>query len=278
MRDYASLFSRSEVNRWLKNDLDSITLKINRYDASSIKSKTNYLHYLKHIYAVLEKFYPNEYVYKNEFLNKWLVQEIGSSECKSVVFNEFRIGKAIADLVMFNGTSRVFEIKTILDKEYRLSNQLLEYKKVFNEIYLIIPISKLDKYETFDHSVGIITYDSSIKDFSVARKPLLNPKIDASTIMEILYTKEYKQIVEAHYGNLPTMNDFDQYDICKKMIIKIPNAELNKLFIQAIKNRAKENFFVQRENIEFSQICLSLNLDTIKSNNLFNTLNSKIFS
>lgn len=52
---------------------------------------------------------------------------------------------------MFNGKSKVFEIKTILDKEYRLSNQLQEYKKLFNEVYIIVPRELLSKYFEFDN-------------------------------------------------------------------------------------------------------------------------------
>src|SRR3569832_1538373 len=137
LRDYSSLFSRSEVNRWYKNDWSSLRMKIDRYDPCLLQKKRTYLSYLKQIYRVLERFYPNEYVYKNEFISKWLLQEIGVTD--SVVFSEFRLGKAVADLVMFNGISKVFEIKTLLDKEARLSNQLEQYDRLFNEVYLFVP-------------------------------------------------------------------------------------------------------------------------------------------
>ena len=73
-----------------------------------------YLSYLKTVYKILERFYPNAYVYKNEFIIRWLLKEIGIVD--SVVFSEFRLGKAVADLAMLNGISKVFEIKTLFDK------------------------------------------------------------------------------------------------------------------------------------------------------------------
>lgn len=96
LRDYSSLFSRSEVLRWNKNDLTSLITKISRYDNSLINKKYTYLSYLKYVYKVLEKFYPNEYIYKNEFINKWLIRELGKSD--SIVYNEFRLGKTVADI------------------------------------------------------------------------------------------------------------------------------------------------------------------------------------
>ena len=114
LRDFSTLFSRSEVNRWLKGDFNSIDIKLERYNLIEKNKGNSYLKFLRNTYHILEKNYPNEYVLKNEFLNKWLKKELGTNN--SAIFNEFRIGKAIADLAMFNGISKVFEIKTILDK------------------------------------------------------------------------------------------------------------------------------------------------------------------
>jgi len=222
----------------------------------------------------MREFYANEYIYKNEFLNKWLIKELGSS--KSAIFNELRIGKAIADLVMFNGCSRVFEIKTLLDKKYRLSNQLQEYKKVFNEIYLIIPESKLECYSMYEKNIGLITYNQQQKVFKLHRQAIKNLDIDSNSIMEILHTKEYRQVVTEYYGEIPSCNDFQQFEICKDLISKIPSSELNNLFIQIMKNRKINNDFSSKKFQEFNQICLSLNLDTKQKINLFSSLNTPI--
>ncbi|MDN3672434.1 sce7726 family protein [Flavobacterium branchiarum] len=274
LRDYSTLFSRSEVNRWMKNDFDSINLKIQRYDSNILNKKVNYLKYLKDVYKILRKFYANEYIYKNEFLNKWLIKELGTSE--SIIYNEFRLGKAIADLVMFNGCSKVFEIKTLLDKESRLNSQLQEYKKIFNEVYVIVPISKIEKYSLYDDSVGIISYDQENSRFDLIRNSVKNLTIDSNSIMEILHTKEYKSIVGDYHGEFPDCNDFDQYEIGKQLINEIPAEELNKLFIKTMKKRKINNNLCNKENKEFNQIFLSQNLSEMQKIKLFNNLNSLI--
>lgn len=274
LRDYSSLFSRSEVNRWMKNDFDSLNFKIKRYDSRLINKQINYLKYLKNIYKILQKFYANEYIYKNEFLNKWLIKELGSSN--SIIYNEFRLGKAIADLVMFNGCSKVFEIKTLLDKEARLSSQLNEYKKFFNEVYLIVPLSQVEKYSLYDKNVGVISYDQEKNNFTLVRNSLKNNDIDPASIMGILHTKEYKKIVSQYYGEVPKCNSFEQYDICKQLIEKIPIENLNELFIEAMKSRKINNDMCTKTNAEFNQIFLSLNLDQKQKVKLFNNLNSLI--
>lgn len=273
-RDFSILFSRSEVLRWLNGDFSSIDLKLQRYDLIDKYRGNSYLKLLKNTYKVLEANYPNEYILKNEFLNKWVKKELGSKD--SLVFNEFRIGKVIADLAMFNGISKAFEIKTILDKEQRLSNQLLEYKKIFNEVYIIIPRTQIDKYIDFDSTVGIIAYNSSSKDFDLIRKPVENKYIDVNVLMEILHTKEYLKIVHRYYGNIPNMSVFDQFDVCKELISKIPTQELNSLFLKLMKERKINNLFFNKINNEFNQICLSLNLSKDQKDNLVYQLKSNI--
>lgn len=276
LRDYSSLFMRSEISRILDNDHSFINRKIERYDKYLFNKEITYLKYYKYIYKVLGKYYPNEYYYKNEFINKWLKSELGNSN--SVIFSEFRIGRAIADLAMFNGTSKVFEIKTVLDKVYRLSGQIDAYRKIFNEIYLIVPVTCIKKYISYDKNVGIISFDSHYRNFQLIRESVKNLNPDISTIMEVLYTHEYKDIVRLYYGSLPKMTDFSQFEICSRYISEIPVEILNVLFVNTIKKRKVHNLFFNKINSELNQICLSLNLNKIERDKLISNLNTQILS
>lgn len=276
LRDYSALFMRSEITRILNEDYSSISMKAQRYDENLLGKGINYLRYYRYIYKVLGKNYPNEYIYKNEFINQWLRNELGSTN--SLIFSEFRIGKAVADLAMFNGTSKVFEIKTALDKESRLSGQIEEYKKIFNEIYVIIPNTCLEKYITFEKNIGIISFDSENGNFQMVRKAGVNLIPDKRAIMEVFYTAEYKNIVESYYGFLPKMTDFTQFEICYQYISRIPADVLNDLFVSTIKRRDINNLFFNKKNSELNQVCLSLNLnkqqrDTLLCNLQNTTLN-----
>ena len=272
LRDFSSLFLRSEVIRWSKNDFKNIDIKLNRYNLLEKSKGTSYLSFLKKTYKVLGKHYPNEYILKNEFLNQWLKKELGKD--KTIIFNEFRIGKATADLAMFNGISKVFEIKTTLDKEYRLSNQLQQYKQIFNEVYIIIPSVHLEKYLSYGNDIGIITYEHNSKKFEMFQASKRNIDIDLNVIMEILHTKEYIKIVSDYFEKLPKMNSFNQFEICKELISRIPIPELNTIFLNTIKNRSVNNLFFNKINEEFNQICLALNLKQQEIDKLINNLRS----
>ena len=276
LRDYSSLFSRNAVTSWMKNDFQSINIKIQRYDKKWLDSnRATYMDYIKYVYKVLESKYQNEYILKNTFLNKWLIKEVGHEN--SQVFSEFRVGNAIVDLAMFNGTSKAFEIKTEMDSPKRLNFQLENYRKAFNEIYLILPYSKVEQYKDYDKEIGIITFSpDSVEKFQIHRKSIANEIVDKDTIMKILHTHEYKSMVLEHYEFLPSMTSFNQFDVCRELLFDIPVSELNSYFIKLMKARQQVNALSKRNYRELNQMSLAMKFSPDERKNLIARLKSPI--
>lgn len=238
LRDYSSLFSTKNVAKWLDGDFSSIKTKISRYNETWLDENKSCFDYLRHVYKVLEENYQNEYIFKNTFLNTELSKPPLKEDTKNPDvkwFNEFKVGNSIADLAMFNGKSIAFEIKTEMDSCKRLEAQIKSYTKIFNQVYLIIPESKLSTYARYD--VGIITFNPNQKKFK-HRKQSPTYTINPDAIMNILHTSEYRSIVRQHYYSLPkNINSFNQFELCSKLIKDIPIKKLNKYFIHHIKQR-----------------------------------------
>jgi|SRR5690554_1039617 len=275
LRDYSSLFLRSNVNSYLKGDTSKIDYKIDRYDTHWRNKKgSTYLEYIRFVYEVMQYNYRNEYFYKNELLNDWLIKELGQSNSK--IFNEFKVGNSIADLVIFNGSSKAFEIKTELDTSKRLNSQLSDYQNIFNETYVVIPKEQIDNFCNLNYKIGIIAFNTEVNKFDLIRKARYQLNIDASSAMQILHTKEYKTIVKNYFGELPDMTSFTMYDKCFQLIKTIPNEKLNRLFIDEMKKRKIQNELSSRYYKELNQIFLSLNLNREKKNVLVNNLQKSI--
>lgn len=85
-------------------------------------------------YQILEQNYRHEYFYKNKLLNDYVLMHYALDD--TVLLNEFRVGDSIVDVVLVNGTNKVFEIKTELDTPERLKPQLDDYYKAFTEVYV----------------------------------------------------------------------------------------------------------------------------------------------
>lgn len=264
IKTYSSVYSRNSAIKILSKDFSFINQMIKKYDEKFI-DKT-YLDYFKYIYKVLEKQYQNEYIYKNSFLNKYLIKN------SSYLFSELKLGNNIVDLASFNEISSAFEIKTHLDTKTRLNDQINAYKKVFNEIYLIVPSSKVEEYLSFNSDVGIIDFP----EFKIHRNPNLNFDICPENIMQILHTKEYKNIVLEYFGYLPCINSFNQFKICGDMIKKIPSDKLSTLLIEQLKIRSYNEKLSIKNYKEFNQLFLSLKLDNAKRKAFINILKQSV--
>ena len=182
----------------------------------------------------------------------------------------------MADLAMFNGVSKVFEIKTLLDKETRLSNQLEQYRRVFNEVYLVVPAVKSHLYIRRDVATGIITYDHANNSFSLLRQAVCCKKeIEVEVLMEVLHTHEYVKIVEQHFGCRPKFDDFTKFRVCKELIGKIPADILSEQFVMLMKARRIHNVFSKKE-FQFNQLFLAMNYTASQKQQLLSNLQEPV--
>lgn len=241
------------------------------------KNISTYLDLMDIVYRNMAKHYRCEYVYKNEII-KHLVRSFKKSD-KSVVFNEFRVADSIADLAMFNGESKAFEIKTEYDSSKRLEKQMRAYRRVFDKSYIVVPAEKLSIYmPTIDEATGIIllTYNKGRVCLMKYRDAEQNQQIDADTLIRCLRTSEYENIVSSYYGELPDVSAADMFDACAEMLSQIPSLVLRELFLSTMKKRKTDLGQLKNVPQPLTQLCVSLNLKEREISSLVNTLNTKI--
>jgi hypothetical protein len=274
LRSYSSVFSSTSFQKLLQyDDFSFLNAKIERFDMPRIgKSINTYYDYIQLIYRALTKQYRNEYVYKNTFVNKLLLDQYGVKN--TVAINEFRVGNSIADIVLFNGTSKAFEIKTELDSNKRLEGQLTDYRKIFKKCYVITHESLIEKYLQEDEHIGVIELIERPKSLVMreVRAANENEHIDADTLIRSIRTPEYKSIVKQYYGALPEMNSFNMFDTCRDLMKQIPNEQLNHLFIEELKKRKSNTEIIRTFHNELRHLCLAMNMNA----ELYQELNSKL--
>jgi hypothetical protein len=263
LRSYASIFSSTSFARLLKNeDFDFINKKIERYDSNKVgKRFITYSDYIKYTYNALIKEYRCEYIYKNEIINELLLKKYGTID--TIAINEFKVGNSVADMVLFNGTSKAFEIKTELDSEKRLSGQLNDYTQLFKECYIVTHESLAAKYLSKNERIGVISITANGNSFKMeeVRKAIISDEIDAGILMRSLRTPEYKNIITNYFGELPNVNSFKMFDECAILMSQIPNNTLNSLFISELKKRTTNTQILKTFYSELRQLCLSLNIN-----------------
>lgn len=278
MRSYSSAFSRALFTDIIKyGDCSRLDAIHDRYDGKRKKEKT-YFSYLKYLYRQISINYRCEYVYKNELI-ELLIKKYAHSN--SVIFNEFRMQKSIVDLAMFNGNSRAFEIKTEYDTTRRLIGQLVDYTRVFQLCYVVIPANMLETYEKdIPPYIGIVLMRESggVLELDEARPAVENKNIDAGMMMKCLRTKEYENMVIEEFGKLPDVPYYEMYEACEEKLYDMPPDKLHQYFLKEIEKRKNNMCLLKKAPRELRQMYLQLGLSKGQIDILQTYLNNPIKS
>jgi hypothetical protein len=214
------------------------------------------------IYNILFKNYRNEYIYKNAIANKILLGKHNLNT--SHLLTEFRVGKCKADVVVINGTSTVYEIKSEFDSFVRLEKQIQSYLNVFDHVNVITSDSQVAKLmNILPDTVGILLLTNK-NTISTIRESDANKKnIRPSILFDSLRKDEYIKVIKEHYGTVPDVPNTLIYRECKKLFSKICPEVAHDATTKILRERT--NLKVLKEFIENAPSSLSAYAMTICS-------------
>lgn len=205
---------------------------------SEFSSESSFADVINFSYSILSKKYRNEYIYKNVLINKIL---LGTHSLKtSYMISELPVASCKADMVILNGTSTVYEIKTELDSLNRLERQICAYQKAFDRINVITTdktnqIREIEK--KLPQEVGILSLTSRGTIHTV-RSPLSNiNNIDKEVIFNILRKREYLSVIKKHHGTIPDVPNTQIYDVAKTIFCEYSTKELHADMVEVLKQR-----------------------------------------
>lgn len=278
LHSYSWLFSSQTCARALRfGDIEDVQYVFRKYD-NRLGLSMSCWDYLAKIYGVLKRNFRNEYVYKNELINSFIKHKYCTSD--TVILNEFGTGRSIADIAMFNGTSKAFEIKSERDSDKRLLNQLNDYQSLFEECFVVVPVELHEKYlSIIDEHVGLIALEhsdsGSIKLHQV-RPAQKNETVDVDILMQSVRATEYKWMVEQLCGQLPDVTCFRMFDACKDILSSATSDQLHALFNEAVKHRKSFISSLEDKAANVRQMFLSLNVSAKKELELMELYNQTL--
>lgn len=186
-------------------------------------------------YKLLFEGYRCEYIYKNEIIRQILLK---NHPTKAKLYTEVEIHDSKADVVIMNGTSTVYEIKTELDTFDRLTKQLAAYKLVFDKIYVITHHSKLNALLSIvkiDIGVMVLNEEGEIQKVREAKSN--KEKTKPEYIFNLLRREEYLKIIKDHYGFMPDVSPVNIFKTCKKLFVKLNPELAHKYMVKALRTR-----------------------------------------
>lgn len=241
--DANKLFS-GKILREISKSGYSPTLKKNAKNLKDLDLDLNLIELTREVFSRLKKEYRSDYVYRVAITKKIFLGR--HSPNSTVLIPELRAGMSRADLVMVNGTTTVFEIKSDIDSIERLGNQVKDYLTSFDLIYLVTSKQLAEKaYNILPESVGIISL-SERYTLQKIRKAKSNAKnIDINVASSLLRTNELKDITKELTGKTPSSPNIKIRRDCLESLNYTSPKSFHKQMTKALKNRVhykKDNF------------------------------------
>ena len=158
------------------------------------------------VYRYLHQKYRCEYIYKNEILQTLFLARHNPS--RAAVTSEFFVGSNRLDLLVINGTTEAYEVKTGYDDLERLPVQTTAYLSVFDRVNVVCdPVFVEQVKQLVDSKVGIMAFTAEGK-FHTERLSTSNAHaINPVAIFDVLRAPEYVDAVRSSFGvNLDVPN------------------------------------------------------------------------
>lgn len=283
-KDYSALnsfFNRKlikELTTSSSSKLAKVTERLIQIQIESeLGSSENLVEIYQSAYSEMNKYYRNEYIYKNVLLNK-LLFGIHSPKT-STALTEVPIHNSKADFIFINGKAVVYEIKTALDNLERLSIQIQDYQKAFDHVTVVVSDDKVEKvFQKFgDSPVGIYRLNKTNTITRLKEPTCYSEKLDKEILFQILRKKEYEEIICEFFKELPKVPVFEYYDSCKKMCTTIPIEKLYPSILKQLKKRGNKDVeMLEKAPYEVKFLTYFLNLKNVEYDCLINNLNKKI--
>lgn len=236
----ASLFSPPTVRRLAEPGGAALVFRTLRQsgidpDVESLRSLSEAFEFA---YEVLLRHRRSEYVYKNAIASKILLGR--HSLRTAALLQELPIYDAKADLVLLNGTSVAYEIKTELDSLDRLQQQLASYTRAIDQVFVATHESLVDRLSrVIPANVGLLalTHSYSLQKVRDAASNLDN--LEHSGLFNLLRRQEYTAIIRRQFGVTPKVPNTLIYRTCLKHFEDLPIERAHDEVVMTLKARAQ---------------------------------------
>ena len=243
-RDAAKLYSSKCISALAGGDfslLNKVSENYLAYDSNDSLSK-----YFDDVYQMLGKDYRSEYYFKNFIALRRLLGRHNLNT--ATMLSEFRVGRSKADCVILNGKSTCYEIKTEYDSVARLAEQLSDYSKLFDEIYVVCSAKNLKQIigNVCEH-VGILVLSDNnyFKEIKPAQE---NPnKLDKQLLMNSLRKEEYTELVRRLGFDIPDVPNSELFTVCSQFIQEVEDKKITTCFTRLLKEtRANKQSLIEK--------------------------------
>lgn len=175
-----------------------------------------------------------EYAYRAAVTHKILLGKHSLNTAS--MLSEFRIDTSKADLVILNGRSTVYEIKSERDNLDRLATQLKSYFKVFSRVNVITSENHVEavsnKVPTY---VGVMLLNNRLQISTLREAQDHLNDLCPSTVLDSLHREEAFEVLRAFGFPIPEVPNTRLHTELQKIFAKLSPPELHECMIRILK-------------------------------------------
>lgn len=187
-------------------------------------------------YDYLRTNYRCEYVYKNEIANQLLLRY--HNDNSATLLREVASDRSIADVVIVNGKTVAYEIKTELDNLDRLMGQIESYQCIYDCLNIVTHPAAVEVIQKrVSNSVGIIVMSTDGCLETVREPTETSGKFDASKAILTLRQSELVSAYEKYVSKMPKMGSALIYTFCQDWYLKLELEDARIVFAESLKSR-----------------------------------------
>jgi hypothetical protein len=218
------------------------------------------------------------YVYKNILArNRFLGRH---SLATASMMTEYRVGQAKADVVILNGTSTCYEIKSERDGFTRLESQISAYTRVFDKTFVVAAECHLPRLlDVLPKNIGIMIVDSRSRLSEKREAESNKTSIDTSVLFDSLTILEIKSVFMDLGLSVPDLPNTKLRGEMKKQFTRLDPAEVHDATITAmLRHRSLKNLgeFIEALPASLTVAGISLSLARRARMQLINILQNPV--
>ena len=176
----------------------------------------------------------DEYIYRAAISQKVLMGRHSLNTAS--MLNEFRVGSCKADLVILNGTSTVYEIKSERDSLVRLANQVESYKRVFAKVNVVASECHIEGVlETIPDDVGVMFLSKRYQITQVREAVDRSARICPVTVFDSLRMAEGVAILQAFGVKVPAIPNTQKHAAMRALFSKLDPVALHAEMVRTLK-------------------------------------------
>ena len=179
--------------------------------------------------------YRQEYVYK-EILTRRIL--LGAHSLRTaVMLSEFRVGHCKADIVILNGTSTVYEIKSERDRLDRLAGQLDAYLQVFARVNVVAGANHVAQVlKSVPEQVGVLMLSDRLSISTVRAATEDIGRIVPAAVFDSLQLHETAKVLQRLGVRPPMVPNTELHQALRDRFVTLAPQALHRAMIQVLRS------------------------------------------